>query len=123
VCVIAWNRRAEEQLIAVGVREGHVRYACAKACRRSAEGRRDAASTALTPELGRAFRAEAQAIRDALGAWHAAYDYYNLAESRSEASAVLPRAGYRRLRSIKTIYDPDQVIISTDPVRPVGVAP
>jgi hypothetical protein len=38
------------------------------------------------------------------------------------ASAALPAASYRRLQGIKARYDPDQVIISTHPVRPADFA-
>jgi hypothetical protein len=32
---------------------------------------------------------------------------------------MLPPASYHRLQQIKAAYDPDQVIISAHPVRPV----
>jgi FAD/FMN-containing dehydrogenase len=73
-----------------------------------------------TPELAAAVRRHAQAVKDALAAWHASYDYYNFEESPAGASAVLPPASYRRLQKIKTTYDPDQAIISTHPVWPGG---
>jgi hypothetical protein len=56
-----------------------------------------------------------------VGGRRAGYDYDNLAETRSEANRVLPRASYRRLRAIKATYDPDEAIISTHPVRPAGI--
>ena len=59
-----------------------------------------------------------QAIKDALAAWQAGYDYYNFAETPAAASAVLPPASYQRLQKIKTSYDPDQLIISAHPVWP-----
>ena len=71
-----------------------------------------------TPELVGAVRAHAQAIKDALGPWHADYDYYNFEETPAMASRVLPAASYRRLQQIKARYDPDQAIISTHPVWP-----
>jgi FAD/FMN-containing dehydrogenase len=73
-----------------------------------------------TPELRDAVRAHARALKDALTAWHAGYDYYNFAETQGEANAVLPRDAYRRLREIKAQYDPDQAVISAHPVRPAG---
>jgi hypothetical protein len=71
-----------------------------------------------TPELRDAVRADARALKDALAAWHAGYDYYNFAETPGEAKAVLPPGAYRRMREIKSAYDPDQAIISAHPVNP-----
>jgi hypothetical protein len=72
-----------------------------------------------TPDLAAVVRAEAQAVKDALAPWHAAYDYYNAEETPAPASAVLPPACYSRLQKIKAAYDPDQTIISAHPVAPV----
>jgi len=80
-----------------------------------------AGGLAPTPELAAAVRGHAQAVKDALAAWHADYDYYNLEETPAPASAVLPPDSYRRLQKIKASYDPDQAIISAHPVRPVGL--
>jgi hypothetical protein len=74
-----------------------------------------------TPELASAVRGHAQAVKDALAAWHAGYDYYNFEETPDGASAVLPPASYRRLRQIKASYDPDGVIVSAHPVWPTRV--
>jgi hypothetical protein len=71
-----------------------------------------------TPEAGDTVRAQAQAVKDALAAWHASYDYYNFAETPAGAGAVLPPASYRRLEKIKATYAPDQAIISAHPVWP-----
>ena len=71
-----------------------------------------------TPELAAAVRGHAQAVKDALAAWHAGYDYYNFEEIPVPASAVLPPACYHRLQKIKASYDPDQAIISAHPVWP-----
>lgn len=70
------------------------------------------------PDLAAAARAQAHAVKDALGPWHVGYDYYNFTENPAPASAVLPPASYRRLQEIKTAYDPGQAIISAHPVRP-----
>jgi hypothetical protein len=70
------------------------------------------------PDLAAAVHAQVRAVKDALGPWHAGYDYYNFAETPAPASAVLPPASYRRLQEIKTAYDPDQMIISAHPVWP-----
>ena len=70
------------------------------------------------PGLAAAVRAQVRAVRDALGPWHAGYDYYNFEETPAPASAVLPPASHRRLQQIKAAYDPGQAIISAHPVQP-----
>ena len=70
------------------------------------------------PDLTAAARAQARAVKDALGPWHTGYDYYNFEETPAPASAVLPPASYRRLQKIKAVYDPDQAIVSAHPVQP-----
>ncbi len=73
-----------------------------------------------SPEVGEAVRAYARAVKEALSAWRAGYDYYNFLETPADADAVLPHDAYDRLREIKAIYDPDEVIVSAHPVRPNG---
>jgi FAD/FMN-containing dehydrogenase len=80
-----------------------------------------AAGATPTPELAAAVPRDAQAVKDALAAWHASYDYYDGTETPAPASAVFPAASYRRLQGIKASYDPDDVIISTHPVWPARV--
>jgi FAD/FMN-containing dehydrogenase len=72
---------------------------------------------APTPELGQATSTHAKELKDALAPWHAGYDYYNFAETPSDANVVLPAASYDRLQKIKATYDPDETIISAHPVR------
>jgi hypothetical protein len=74
-----------------------------------------------TPELDGQVRAHVQAIKDALSLWRAGYDYYNFVETPAEAGGVIPVASYRRLRELKAIYDPNQVIVSAHPVLPAGI--
>ena len=73
-----------------------------------------------TPERQDAVRADARAVKDALTAWRAGYDYYNFEELPGEARTLLPHDAYQRLREIKAQYDPDQTIVSAHPVRPGG---
>jgi hypothetical protein len=81
-----------------------------------------AGGMAPTPELERQVRAHVRAVKDALGPWRADYDYYNFVETPAGAGAVLPAASYRRLRHVKAIYDPDQVIVSSHPISPAPMA-
>jgi FAD/FMN-containing dehydrogenase len=80
-----------------------------------------AAGSAATPGSGPVIRAQTRAVKDAVAAWHARYDYYDLAETPAGADAVLPRTSYQRLQQIKNTYDPDRAIISTHPVWPAGI--
>jgi hypothetical protein len=77
-------------------------------------------ATGFTPTavLGDEVRAHARALKDALRVWRADHDYYNFVESPAEAAVAFPHASYQRLPEIKARYDPDQMIISTHPVRP-----
>jgi hypothetical protein len=72
-----------------------------------------------TPDLVSAVRAQAQVVKHALAPWHASYDSYNFKQTPAPASAVLPPASYHRMQEIKAAHDPDQVIISAHPVRPM----
>jgi len=75
-----------------------------------------------SPEVTEAVRRDTQAVKAALADWHAGYDFYNAVEVSAPASAVLPAASHSRLQKIKARYDPDQMIISSHPVRPASVA-
>jgi hypothetical protein len=77
-----------------------------------------AGGVAPTPDLSDTVLADVRTVKDALGPWHARYDYYNSAETPAEARGVLPLASYHRLQRIKASYDPDQAIISAHPVWP-----
>lgn len=74
-----------------------------------------------TPQRASELRRHAQAIKEALAAWRARYDYYDFLETPAPASAVLPPASYQRLQKIKAAYDPDDAIISAHPVWPPHV--
>ena len=75
-----------------------------------------AAGFTPTPGLPGAVRAHAHTVKDALGGWHAGYDYYNFQETPAPAGAVLPAASDHRRQPIKARYDPGQAIISAHPV-------
>jgi hypothetical protein len=71
-----------------------------------------------TPELGDTVRTRIRDVKDALAPWRASYDYYNFAETPAEAHAVLRPASYQRLRQVRAMYDPDQLILSPHPADP-----
>jgi FAD/FMN-containing dehydrogenase len=74
---------------------------------------------APTPDVDATIRSHVRALKDALSAWHAGYDYYNFVETPAEAEVVLPPASFERLQRVKAAYDPDEAIISAHPVRPI----
>jgi hypothetical protein len=71
-----------------------------------------------TPDAIDAVQSAVRVMKDTLAPWSAEHSYYNLAEEPANASEVLPRESYRRLRDIKAKYDPDEMIITAHPVRP-----
>jgi hypothetical protein len=71
---------------------------------------------AATPEAVATVASQAQTLKDALAPWHASYGYYNFAETRAPAQALLPAEPYHRLQQIKASHDPDDAIISAHPV-------
>jgi hypothetical protein len=73
-------------------------------------------AAAPTSETADTVREHAKAVKDALAPWHASYDHYNFAENPVTADTVLPTDSYRRIREIKTRYDPESVIVSRHPV-------
>jgi FAD/FMN-containing dehydrogenase len=79
-----------------------------------------AVGIAATPEMGEAVEAQLRRVKDALGPWHAEYDFFNFLDSPAGGDAVLPRDSYDRLRQIKAHYDPAESIISAHPVRPAA---
>ena len=57
---------------------------------------------------------------DAEPPWRGDHDYDNFIETPADAGAACPRASYERLREVKAVYDPDELIVSAHPVRPAG---
>jgi hypothetical protein len=81
-----------------------------------------AGGLATTPEIGEAVHSDLCSLREALSPWRADYDFFNFLEIPADADAVLSRESYRRLREIKSKYDPKETIISRHPVRPLRQA-
>ena len=73
---------------------------------------------AATPELKEAAEAAAARLRGVLEPWEAEHTYLNFAETRRKASSLFSSASYHRLRRIKAIVDPTELIRSNHPIPP-----
>ena len=71
---------------------------------------------AATPELGTAVHGFVSRLLDALEPWEAEHTYLNFAESRRKPMTLFSSESYHRLRRIKAILDPDDLIRSNHPV-------
>ena len=77
-----------------------------------------AAGMAPTPELHAAVDASVASLRDALAPWEAEHTYMNFAETRRNAATLFSSASHHRLRRIKAIVDPTDLIRSNHPIAP-----
>jgi FAD binding domain/Berberine and berberine like len=71
---------------------------------------------APTPEHRQAVEATVGALRQALAPWEAEHTYMNFAEKQRSAATLFSSASYHRLRRIKAIVDPTDLIRSNHPV-------
>ena len=73
---------------------------------------------APTPEIKAVVHAHVAELRRALEPWEAEHQYMNFAESRRKPMTLFSSASYHRLRQIKAILDPEDLIRSNHPVPP-----
>jgi hypothetical protein len=71
-----------------------------------------------TPESVHAVEAVVADIREALEPWEADHTYMNFAETSRKAATLFSSASYHRLRRIKAIVDPTDLIRSNHPIPP-----
>jgi FAD binding domain len=72
-----------------------------------------------TPELLALVEDQVSEVKDALAPWRAPYMYMNFAERPIEAKSLYAHEyTYRRLRTIKANYDPQDLIQSNHPIAP-----
>ena len=71
---------------------------------------------APTPELGAAVHGFVSQLMSALEPWEAEHTYLNFAETRRKPTTLFSSASYHRLRQIKAILDPHDLIRSNHPV-------
>ena len=75
---------------------------------------------APTPELAAIVHDAVSRLRGALAPWESEHTYMNFAESSRRASSLFSSESYHRLRRIKAIVDPADVIRSNHPVPPAS---
>jgi UDP-N-acetylenolpyruvoylglucosamine reductase len=77
-----------------------------------------AVGIAPTAEAREVVDATVARLLDALAPWQAEHTYLNFAESRRRAATLFSSASYHRLRRIKAIVDPTDLIRSNHPISP-----
>jgi hypothetical protein len=77
-----------------------------------------AVAPAPTPEAKQAVEDAVARLRLTLAPWEAEHTYLNFADSRRSATTLFSDASYYRLRRIKAIVDPADLIRSNHPIAP-----
>ena len=77
-----------------------------------------AVGVAPTPEAREVVGGAVARLRETLAPWEAEHTYLNIAESRRRATSLFSSASYHRLRRIKAIVDPTDLIRSNHPIPP-----
>ena len=77
-----------------------------------------AVGLAPTPELVEVVETVVADLREALEPWEADHTYMNFAETSRKAATLFASASYHRLRQIKAIVDPTDLIRSNHPIAP-----
>src|SRR5918995_6329093 len=77
-----------------------------------------ALGAAPTPEAKAAVEAAVADLRQVLEPWEADHTHLNFADSRRKAASLFSSASYHRLRRVKAIVDPTDVIRSNHPIPP-----
>jgi hypothetical protein len=78
-----------------------------------------AVGAAPTVELQAVVEQQVDGVKQALSRWSAGYHYLNFAERPRDARTLYRNDyTYHRLRSVKTEYDPGDMIQSNHPIRP-----
>ena len=77
-----------------------------------------AVGIAPTPEAREVVDGAVARLRDMLAPWEGEHTYMNFAETRRKPSSLFSSASYHRLRRIKAIVDPTDLIRSNHPIAP-----
>ena len=70
------------------------------------------------PELEAPVHTQVQAVKAAVAPWAARQMYLNFAETQQDVARFWTEQAFHRLRRIKTVIDPDDVIRSNHPIPP-----
>jgi FAD/FMN-containing dehydrogenase len=76
------------------------------------------AGLALTPAIADAISGAVTRAKTALAPWESERSYFNFSERAIDAARLYPPHTYRRLRKIKTAYDPNNLFLSNHPIPP-----
>jgi hypothetical protein len=79
-----------------------------------------AAGLILDTQSRHAVRDHVDAVQRALGRWDTGGMYLNFAQRPRHGEALFGEETYRRLREVKTKYDPQNVIRANHPIPPIG---
>ena len=69
-----------------------------------------------TPEVEAPVRAQVNAVKAAMAPWAASRRYLNLADQRCDPAEFWSEPALRRLRRIKAVVDPHDLIRSNHPI-------
>jgi hypothetical protein len=72
----------------------------------------------MTPEMGSAIAQHVDLVQTALAPWDTGRTYMNFVERQVDSGNLFPEAPYRRLRNVKSRYDPDDIFQSNHPIHP-----
>lgn len=82
-----------------------------------------AAGVAPDPTAVDAAEARIDAIKGAMRRWDAGHRYLNFVERPGGAHAGFSDATYRRLREVKSEYDPTDLVLAKHPIQPLSRTP
>jgi FAD/FMN-containing dehydrogenase len=77
-----------------------------------------AVGMAISEEMAAAVEAAIDRTKEALAPWSARTTYFNFSERPVEGNAFYADVAYRRLRRVKTQYDPGERLLANHPIRP-----
>jgi FAD/FMN-containing dehydrogenase len=70
-------------------------------------------------DAAEAMHAHVKVLKAALTEWDAGKRYLNFSESAVDTRCAYSTAAYRRLRAVKTLVDPDDVMLANHPIAPI----
>ena len=74
----------------------------------------------MAPEMGEAIEKSLDGLEETMQPWAAEGGYFNFAERRCDADAILPAETCMRLAEVKRRWDPDDMIVTNHPLPAAG---